>query len=37
MTENKLLFLKDTFSKYKEQFSDDRTNTIIFNPFYVKI
>lgn len=34
MTENKLLFLKDTFSKYKVQFSEDHTNAIIFNPFY---
>ncbi len=34
MTDNKLSFLKNTFSSYKVQFSDDFTCATIYNPFY---
>ena len=34
MTENKLLFLKNVFSKYEVQFSDNYTKAVILNPFY---
>ena len=34
MTENKLIFLKDTFIGFELQFSDDFSNAVIFNPNY---
>lgn len=34
MAGNKLLFLKNVFSKYEVQFSDDYTKAVILNPFY---
>lgn len=34
MTENRLIFLKDTFSGFGLQFSDDFSKAVIFNPNY---
>lgn len=34
MTNSRLLFLKNAFSEYKIEFSEDCTNAVIFNPFY---
>ena len=33
MPDNSLLFLKNAFSKYEVEVSDDCTNAVIFNPF----
>lgn len=34
MTENRLIFLRDTFSGFELQFSDDFSNAVILNPNY---